>query len=141
MAPMKKVQVQLTFEEHAALKMYAATWDTTVTAVIREAVLHTLYAHSACCGKVASIVNSVDVVPDNRRFKECYGYPCRACSHEVECRTGLYQGHWEMKEEFIQYLKPEFQELIKDMRADWETMCSEKAKALKLLNSQFPTPF
>ncbi len=135
MAPMKKVQVQLTCEEHAALKMYAATWKTSVTAVIREAVLHTLYAHSACCGKVATIVDSVDVVPDNRRFKECYGYPCRACSHELECRTGLYEGHWEMKEEFLQYLKPEFQDIIIPMRADSETLCSEEAKAHELLTA------
>ncbi len=139
MTPMKKVQVQLTCEEHSALKMYAATWDTTVTAVIREAVLHTLYAHSACCGKVASIVDSVDVVPDKRRMKQCFGYPCRACKHETVCRTGLYPGHWEMKEEFVKYLKPEFQDIIKDMRADWETLCSEKHKAQELLTTPADT--
>lgn len=126
MQTMKKIQVQLTAEEHAALKMYATTWNTTVTAVIREAALHTLYAHSGCCGKVATIVEGLDVTPDKRRFKDCYGYPCRACKHETVCRTGLYTGHWEIKEEFQQYLLPEYQDKIKHMRADWENLCAHK---------------
>lgn len=124
----KKIQVQLTEVEHAAIKLYAATWGTTVTAVIREAALQTVHAHSGCCGKVATVVASVDLAPDKRRFKECFGYPCRACKHEGLCRTGLYTGDWEMKEEFIQYLLPEYQDKIKDLRADWETLCAHKFK-------------
>ena len=132
----KKLMVTVTEEQANALKLYAATWGTTISAVVREAALQHMYSHSACCGKVSSVLSSIEVELDKRRFKECYGFPCRACQHETACRTGLYGGHWVIKERYVQYLSEENQAIIKEQRADWETLCAHKYKTQAIHQDQ-----
>lgn len=127
--PQKKLLVTMTEEQASALKLYAATWGTTISEVLREAALQHMFSHSTCCGKVTGVLSSIDIDRDKRRYKPCYGYPCRACKHNTACRTGLYCGHWEIKDEFIQYLSEENQNLVKKERYDWESMCAERYSA------------
>ena len=88
----KRLQVVLTEEEAKAIKLYADTWDTTISEVLKSAALQHVNQHALCCKKVTSVLKSVEFTADKRAHKNCYGFACRACNHVAMCRTGLYEG-------------------------------------------------
>ena len=100
----KRLQVVLTEEEAKAIKLYADTWDTTISEVLKSAALQHVNQHALCCKKVTSVLQSVEFTADKRAHKNCYGFACRACNHVAMCRTGLYEGFFEIAPQFEPYL-------------------------------------
>jgi len=101
----KRLQVTLTTEEAQAIKLYAETWGVTISEVLKSAALQHVNQHALCCKKVDSVLASMDFTPDKRAGKSCYGFPCRACNHVTACRTGIYEGTWEIAPQYEQYLR------------------------------------
>lgn len=100
----KRLQVTLTPEEAQAVKLYADTWGVTISEVLKSAALQHVNQHALCCKKVESVLASMDFTPDKRAAKSCYGFPCRACNHTTACRTGIYEGEWEIAPQYEHYV-------------------------------------
>jgi hypothetical protein len=101
----KRLQVVLTDEEARAVKLYADTWDITISDVLKSAALQHVNQHALCCKKVNAVLESIDFTPDKRASKSCYGFPCRACKHTTACRTGIYEGEWEIEPKYEHYVR------------------------------------
>ena len=101
----KRLQVVLTDEEARAIKLYAETWGVTISDVLKSAALQHVNQHALCCKKVKSVLESIDFTYDKRASKSCFGFPCRACRHSTACRTGIYEGAWEIAPQFEAYLR------------------------------------
>lgn len=95
---MKRVQVQLDDNVAIALKAYAAIFDKTVSEVISDSIAISMQRHYKHCPATKIIMDREAVLPDKRADKSCYGEACFACYHDIACRTGLYEGTWEMAE-------------------------------------------
>lgn len=95
---MKRVQVQLDENVATALKAYAAIFEKTVSEVIADSISISMQRHYKHCPTTKMIMDREGVAPDKRASKNCYGEACFACAHNVGCRTGVYQGTWEIAE-------------------------------------------
>lgn len=101
----KRLQVALTTEEARAIKLYAETWGVTISEVLKSAALQHVNQHALCCKKVKAVLESIDFTHDKRASKNCFGFPCRACKHTMACRTGIYEGEWEIEPKYEHYVR------------------------------------
>ena len=93
---MKKLQVQLSDQEHSLLKDYANAWDMTMSQVCAEALRSYVHKHSRECEYIKSLFHFKNIKPDPRISKSCYGHSCFHCKHVTACRCGMHDGNWEM---------------------------------------------
>jgi len=89
---------------HALLKDYANAFDMTMSEVMYESMRCFVHKHSDCCGYISALFTFRKIVADKRLTKECYGHGCFACKHLVACKTGIYQGNWEMSPKVKEYI-------------------------------------
>ena len=93
---MKKVQVQMSDEFHAVLKDFANALDMTMSEVMHECARCHIHKMSKDCPYVSHLFKYKQIAPDKRLGKSCYGQACFACKHITSCRTGIYNGEFEM---------------------------------------------
>ena len=93
---MKKIQVQMSDECHAVLKDFANAWGMTMSEVMYECARTHIHKMSADCPYVQSILKYKQISQDKRMTKTCFGHKCFACKHNTSCRTGLYEGTFNM---------------------------------------------
>lgn len=102
---MKRVQTALDDATASALKAYAQLWDMSVQEVLAESIKFSMQKHYQLCPETKRIMDRESVPVDRRAAKDCFGQCCFSCKHEIQCRTGLYEGAWEMRTEFEKYLR------------------------------------
>ena len=88
---------------HSLLKDYANAWNMTMSEVMYECTRHHMHKHSNMCGYIHALFRFKAVKKDKRLSKDCYSSACFACNHVTSCRTGVYQGAWEMNPDFESY--------------------------------------
>ena len=93
---MKKVQVQMSDECHAVLKDFANAVDMTMSEVLYECARANIHKMSNDCPYVSHLFKYKQIAQDKRLAKPCYGQSCFACKHVTSCRTGLYNGEFEL---------------------------------------------
>ncbi len=93
---MKKVQVQMSDDCHAVLKDFANAWGMTMSDVMYECARSHIHKMSKDCPYVQSMLRYKQIRPDRRSHKPCFGHSCFACKHVTSCRTGLYEGTFDM---------------------------------------------
>ena len=93
---MKRVQVQMSDQCHAVLKDYANAWDMTMSEVLYEAARCLIHKSSEECPFVESMFKFRQIAQDKRLIKRCYGHQCFSSKHSTACRTGLYQGEFDL---------------------------------------------
>jgi hypothetical protein len=96
---LKKIQVQMSDECHAVLKDYANAWGLTMSEVMYEAARCLIHKSSNDCPFVDYLFKFRQIKQDKRLTKECYGHKCFACKFSTACRTGFYQGEFELSEQ------------------------------------------
>jgi hypothetical protein len=84
---------------HAVLKDFANAWDLTMSEVLYEAARCLIHKSSDECPFVESLFKYRQIKQDKRLSKECYGHKCFACKFSTACRTGVYQGNFELSEQ------------------------------------------
>ncbi len=102
---MKRVQTSLDPATASALKAYAQLWDMSVQEVLAESVKFSLQKHYQLCPEAKRIMDREGLPIDKRSSKPCFGQCCFACNHSTQCRTGIYEGEWEIKAELEKYLR------------------------------------
>ena len=100
---LKKVQVQMSDQCHSLLKEYANAWNMTMSEVMYECTRHHIHKHSNTCEYIDVLFRFKDVKKDKRLSKDCYGCGCFSCNHITSCRTGVYQGNWEINPDLESY--------------------------------------
>lgn len=90
-------------EFHSLLKDYANAWNMTMSEVMHECTRHHMNEHSNRCKYIDALFRFKAIKKDKRLSKDCYGSACFACNHVTSCRTGVYQGAWEMNPDFESY--------------------------------------
>ena len=93
---MKKIQVQMSDQCHAVLKDYANAWDMTMSEVLYEAARCLIHKSSEECPYVQLMFKYRQIAQDKRLSKSCYGHRCFSCKHATACRTGVYQGEFDL---------------------------------------------
>ena len=81
---------------HSLLKEYANAWNMTMSEVMYECTRHHIHKHSNTCEYIDVLFRFKDVKKDKRLSKDCYSCACFSCNHITSCRTGIYQGNWEI---------------------------------------------
>jgi hypothetical protein len=94
---LKKVQVQMSDECHSLLKEYANTWNMTMSETMYECTKHHIHKHSDSSEYIDMLFRFKDIKKDKRLSKDCYGHDCFSCKNITGCRTGFYQGNWEIR--------------------------------------------
>jgi len=103
---MKKVQVTMPDNEHAALKDYCSAFDVTMSEVMYEAAKLYMHKHAEKCGHINGIFRFRKIKADKRIAKECWGEDCLTCTRQVECRVGAYSGTWQKDQKYEIYNCP-----------------------------------
>lgn len=85
---------------HAVLKDFANAWDLTMSEVLYEAARCLIHKCSDECPFVESLFKYRQIKQDKRSSKECYGHKCFACKFSTACRTGVYQGEFELSAQY-----------------------------------------
>ena len=67
--------------------------------VLYEAARCLIHQCSDECPFVESLFKYRQIKQDKRLSKECYGHKCFACKFSTACRTGFYQGKFEVSEQ------------------------------------------
>ena len=93
---MKRIMISMSDQCAALLKMYAAQWGMTQSAVCYEAIRQHIHSQAQSgCLSTLNLLKMHNIKLDKRAFKPCYGYACRICKHQGACRAGLHPGNWE----------------------------------------------
>ena len=88
---------------HSLLKDYANAWDMTMSEVMYECTRHHIHKHSDICEFIDALFHFKAIKKDKRLAKDCYSCACFDCKHITGCRTGVYQGTWEMNPDLESY--------------------------------------
>ena len=99
-ALLKRVVVTLSDEDAQVLKLYAAKWGLTIAAALEEMSRSHIHASAFVCSFARDLLNNENIAIDKRAGKECYGFKCRCCAYTLQCRTGLYQGEWQIADRY-----------------------------------------
>tara|TARA_B100001094_G_scaffold73859_1_gene70241 strand:- start:104 stop:409 length:306 start_codon:yes stop_codon:yes gene_type:complete len=83
-------------ECHGVLKDFANAYNMTMSEVLYECARASIHKMSKDCSYVSHIFKYKQIAPDKRLDKSCYGHKCFACKFSTACRTGVYQGEFEL---------------------------------------------
>ncbi len=86
---------------HQALKMYAEAFHLNVGEVLYSACRVMFHKQAQFCDVVAGIFEECEIPLDKRADRECFGFSCMTCKHQTACRTGIYKGVVEIKDEYL----------------------------------------
>ena len=97
---MKRVVVSLIDADARVLKLYAAKWNLTLTQALEEMIRSHIHGSAEVCSFARDLLANENISLDKRASKECFGFKCRCCAFTLQCRTGLYQGDWEIDDRY-----------------------------------------
>jgi|14BtaG_2_1085337.scaffolds.fasta_scaffold30432_2 hypothetical protein len=87
-----RVTVTMTRKQHKALKQYASFFGATQSDIVVDCLGYFWNKHYAFCTLTQQIFKNLNLAPDKRRQKPCYGHQCHQCTKSLECRVGKYSG-------------------------------------------------
>jgi len=102
---MQRIDVKVDEQFAAVLKEYCAYWGMTMGELMYEAAKQHIHSSAQVCELADGLLRKQGMLPDKRSSKQCYGYLCRCCKHQLMCRTGLYKNEWEIDDEYKHLLK------------------------------------
>lgn len=87
-----RVTITMSRKQHKALKQYAGFFGVSQSEFVNDCLGFFWNKFLPFCTLTQSIFQNLNLLPDKRRQKPCFGPQCYVCSKRIECRTGLYQG-------------------------------------------------
>ena len=108
---MQRIDVPVDEKFAAVFKEYCAYWGMTMGELMYEAAKQHVHSSAHMCHLADDLLLKHGVIPDKRSAKDCYGYLCRCCKHQLTCRTGLYKNEWEIAEQHQHLLKEHANEI------------------------------
>lgn len=93
-------------------QVYAHFFGLSLRQLLSECLTIQIQRHALACSFVHSAMEGLDIKPDKRAIKPCYGFTCLICVHQTSCRTGLYSGVIHVNERCAELLRPEGRAII-----------------------------
>ena len=97
---MKRVVLTLSDQDAQVLKLYAAKWGMTLSQALEEMSRSHIHGSAYVCTFARDLLNNENIAIDKRAGKECFGFKCRCCTYDLQCRTGLYPGGWQTADRY-----------------------------------------
>ena len=97
----KRVVVQMSDDCHKALKQYAAFYDMTMSEVLYNCTRFQFHRQMQHCKFMKQTLDTLHIPMDKRAFKPCFSFLCFNCKHNVACKTGIYEGVVEFRQDLI----------------------------------------
>ena len=102
---MQRIDVPVDEKFAAVLKEYCAYWGMTMGELMYEAAKQHIHSSAQVCNLSDGLLRKQGILPDKRSPKQCYGWKCRCCKHQLACRTGIYKSLWEVDDKYKYLLK------------------------------------
>ena len=97
----KRVVVQMSDDCHKALKQYAAFYDMSMGDVMYNCTRMQFHKQMQYCDFVQGLLGRLGIFMDKRVKKPCFSFMCFNCKHLTACRTGLYKGVVEFRQDIL----------------------------------------
>ena len=104
---LKRVVVQLSDQDAQVLKLYAAKWSMTLSQALEEMSRSHIHGSASVCTFARDLLDAEQVPMDKRAGRSCFGFKCRCCAFTLQCRTGIYQGKWQVDDRYKHLLLEE----------------------------------
>ena len=88
---------------HSLLKEHANAWNMTKPEVMHECTRHHIHKHSNTCEYIDVLFRFKDVKKISVYRKTAIAVYAFFCNHITSCRTGVYQGNWEINPDLESY--------------------------------------
>ena len=119
----ERVQVKMSPECKAVLKSYAETYGMTLGDALYRCTRLLFHRQANFCDFLEAQMHFNGITIEGGSDKPCYGFLCNNCKMETACRTRVYKGVIQFKEELMRFVKPEGVKAIKQIQADAGQTC------------------
>jgi len=109
----------------AVLKSYAETYGMTLDQVLYRCTRLAFHKQSTYCDLMESLMDLQGINTEGGAGKPCYGFLCNNCKQEVACRTRVYDGVIDFKDELRRFVKPNGIDMIHKMQKEAGQACQE----------------
>jgi len=127
----ERVQVKMSPECKAVLKAYAETYGITLDQVLYRCTRLAFHKQSVFCDLMESLMGLQGINTEGGAEKPCYGPLCNNCKRELACRTRVYDGVIDFKDELRRFVKPAGVEMIHKMQKEAGQPCQDFPQGLK----------
>lgn len=103
----ERVNLSLDANLKKLAQVYAHFFGLSLQQLLSECLTIQIQRHALACSFVHSAMEGLDIKPDKRAIKPCYGFTCLICMHHTSCRTGLYPGVIHVNERCAPLIRPE----------------------------------
>ena len=113
---MPVVQVKMSDECHKALKQYSAFFGVPMGEVLYRFARFAFHKQARSCKWMANTLEQLGIELDKGSEKPCFGFRCNGCTKQVECRTGVYEGLFEVAAEHEHLITEHGRQALASMR-------------------------
>ena len=127
----ERVQVKMSAEFKAVLKSFAETYGMTMDDALYRCTRLNFHRQGNFCDFLEAQMHFNDIRVEGGSDKPCYGFLCNNCSMETACRTRVYDGVVQFKEELMRFVKPEGAKVINQIQASAGQTCQAFPQGLE----------
>ena len=127
----KRVQVKMSPECKAVLKSYAETYGMTMGDALYRCTRLLFHRQANFCDFLEAQMDFNDIKVEGGADKPCYGFLCNNCKMETACRTRVYDGVIQFKDELKRFVKPHGVEAIHKFQREAGQPCQDFQRKLK----------
>ena len=117
---MPVVQVKMSDECHKALKQCAAFLGVPMGELLYRCARFDFHEQAHCCKWMKSTLSHLSIELDKGSEKPCFGFRCNACINRTACRTGMYDGTFQIPEELAHTVTPHGAMMSQQHYEQWE---------------------
>ncbi len=121
----------MTPECKAVLKSFAEIHGLTMGDALYRCTRLLIHRQVNYCDFIEAQMHLNNVKVEGGSDKPCYGFLCNNCQMETACRTRVYDGVIQFKDELKRFVKPHGVEAIKRIQRDAGQPCQEFPQELK----------
>ena len=127
----ERVQVKMSPECKAVLKSFAETYGLTMGDALYRCTRLLFHKQANYCDFLDAQMHFNDVKLEGGSNKPCYGFMCNNCKMETACRTRVYDGVIQFKDELKRFVKPHGVKLIHQLQSAAGQPCQDFPQGLK----------
>ena len=127
----ERVQVKMSPECKAVLKSYAETYGLTMGDTLYRCTRLMFHRQANDCDFLEAQMDFNGIKVEGGSDKPCYGFLCNNCQMETACRTRVYKGVIQFKEELKRFVKLRGIENIQRIQREAGQPCQDFPQELK----------
>ena len=121
----ERVQVKMSPECKAVLKAFAEAYGLTMGDALYRCTRLNFHAQANYCDFLEAQMHFNDIRVEGGSDKPCYGFMCNNCKMETACRTRVYDGVIQFKEELKRFVKPQGVAIVQQIQEEAGQPCQD----------------